>query len=271
VAEQRRTWGGAIRTAEEARALLDQVNAAGVERANMTSLARAVRHAEEVELRPDATRLLPAHEQIAALLPWPGIPRGTTIGVVGSNSLLFLLLAGAMRDGSWVACVGMPDLGVLAAVQDHGIPAERLALVPHPGPDWPHVVSALIDGVDLVAVGVPGPVADGTVRSLQARAREKGTVLVPNARGRLRTRCLRSPAADGRASATAGDGSANSISTCAPPVGAPQPSPGRRRSRSGSRCRPGPARRPPRPTTPGCGPGRRSRWNRISQETRGRR
>lgn len=58
---------------------------------------------------------------------------------------------------------------------------ERLALVPDPGPDWPTVVGALIDSVDLVVVTVPDPAA-GIVRSLQARAREKGCLLVPTGR-----------------------------------------------------------------------------------------
>ncbi|MFI5895668.1 hypothetical protein ACIA5D_36790 [Actinoplanes sp. NPDC051513] len=178
----RRTWQGAIRSPGDARRLLDQVNAASVDKANMTALATAVQQADEVELRPDATRFLPVDDQIAPLLPWPGLPRGATVGVVGSTNLLLALIAGATKGGGWAACVGLPHLGLLAAIQEHRIPAERLALVPNPGPDWPQVVAALIDGVDLVAVGVPGPVADGTVRSLQARAREKGCVLVPTSR-----------------------------------------------------------------------------------------
>ncbi|WP_030443846.1 hypothetical protein, partial [Actinoplanes subtropicus] len=79
-------------------------NAAGT--TNLTALARAVQHAAEVELRPDATRLLEVDKRLKPLLPWPGIPRGSTVGVVGSMSLLMLLLASATEHG-WAAAVGM--------------------------------------------------------------------------------------------------------------------------------------------------------------------
>jgi hypothetical protein len=164
------------------RRVLDQVNARGQDRAITTALAHAVEQANAVELRPDASRLLPADDWLRALLPWPGLPRGSTIGVVGSTTLLLGLLRAAIRGGGYAAVVCLSHLGALAAVQDHQIPSGRLALVPDPGPDWPTVVGALIDGVALVAIGVPGPVPEGTARSLQARAREKGCVLVPTSR-----------------------------------------------------------------------------------------
>jgi len=48
----------------------------------------------------------------------------------------------------------MPDLGLLAAYE-LGVDLERLALVPEPGPDWPQVVAALLDGIDVVVVAPP--------------------------------------------------------------------------------------------------------------------
>jgi hypothetical protein len=174
------TWAGAIRSAADAERVLADVNAAGVGRNTTGTLARAVHRADEVELRLDATRLLGIDDRLAPLLPWPGIPRGSTIGVVGSMSLLMLLLASATEHG-FAAAVGMSAFGALAAAE-LGVTTSRLALVPSPGPDWPQVVATLIDGVALVAVEVAGPVADGTVRSLQARAREKGCILVPTTR-----------------------------------------------------------------------------------------
>lgn len=89
-----------------------------------------------------------------------------------------MLLLRAATERGWAAVVGMPWFGAVAA-HEFGVNLERLALVPNPGPDWATVVAALVDGVDMVAVAASGPVAEGTVRTLQARAREKGCVLVP--------------------------------------------------------------------------------------------
>ena len=92
--------------------------------------------------------------------------------------MLLALLSAASRAGSWCAVVGVPSLGALAAAES-GIVLERLALVPNPGPDWPTVVAALIDGVDVVVVAVPGPVAPTIASRLVARARQRGCVLMP--------------------------------------------------------------------------------------------
>jgi hypothetical protein len=98
--------------------------------------------------------------------------------VGGSTSLLLALLAEASRAGSWCAVVGLPSLGMLAA-QENGIDLERLALVPDPGPDWPTVIAALIDGVDVVVAAVPGQVTPTVADRLVARARQRGSVLMP--------------------------------------------------------------------------------------------
>jgi hypothetical protein len=74
--------------------------------------------------------------------------------------------------------VGVPTLGALAAAES-GIALDRLALVPNPGPEWPTVVAALIDGVDVVVVAVPGPIAPTIASRLVARARQRGCVLMP--------------------------------------------------------------------------------------------
>jgi hypothetical protein len=120
---------------------------------------------------------------------------------------LFALVAEASSSGSWCAVVGLPRLGLVAAAEA-GVAVERFALVPHPGPDWAAVVAALIDGVDIVVVATPGPVAAAVASRLGARARQRGAVLIPvgqwpgadltltvtgdtcQGRGRLRTRDL---------------------------------------------------------------------------------
>ena len=97
--------------------------------------------------------------------------------VTGSTSLLLALVAQASQEGSWVAVVGLPAVGVLAAHQA-GVELDPLALVPRPGPDAPTVLAALLDGVDVVIVGNGAALADSDRRRLTARARERGTVLL---------------------------------------------------------------------------------------------
>ncbi|WP_242607862.1 hypothetical protein [Xylanimonas ulmi] len=113
---------------------------------------------------------------LAALLPGGTLPAGGALAVQGSTSLLLGLLAAASRDGAWVAFVGAPAVGMLAAA-DAGLALERVALVPDPGPDAPTVVAALLDGVDVVVVGPRVTLLDADRRRLAARARERGSLL----------------------------------------------------------------------------------------------
>ena len=106
---------------------------------------------------------------------------GVSLAGSGSTSLLLALLAAASSAGSWCAVVGVPALGALAAAES-GIALDRLALVPNPGPEWPTVVAALIDGVDVVVIAVPGQVSGSITSRLVARARQRGCVLMPYGR-----------------------------------------------------------------------------------------
>jgi hypothetical protein len=124
-------------------------------------------------------RLLPVVPALRPLLPGQGLRRGSTVAVNRSAALALALVAGASAAGSWVAAVGLPDLGVVAAAEA-GIALERLALVPAPGArTWPAVVAALLDAVDVVLVRSPAGLPAGQARRLAARARERGAVLVP--------------------------------------------------------------------------------------------
>ena len=88
-------------------------------------------------------------------------------------------MAGASAAGSWVAAVGLPVLGIVAAAEA-GVALERLALVPAPGARaWPAVVAAFLDAVDVVLVRSPPRLPAAQARRLTARARERGAVLVP--------------------------------------------------------------------------------------------
>lgn len=128
-------------------------------------------------------RLLPVRPELQPLLPGGGLRRGGTVSVTTSGpaatSLLLVLLAEASRSGSWCAVVGLPALGVAAAAEV-GIALDRFALVPTPGPDWPTVVAALLDGFDIVVATAPSGVVSSAIASrLAARARQRGAVLVP--------------------------------------------------------------------------------------------
>ncbi len=149
------------------------------------ALAELIRPASGTD-EPGVHRVLPVLPELSGLLPSRGLRRGSTVAVAtgrsapgsGGTSLLLALLSAASRSGSWCAVVGVPALGALAAAES-GIALDRLALVPNPGPDWPTVVAALIDGVDVVVAAVPGPVSASIASRLVARTRQRGSVLMP--------------------------------------------------------------------------------------------
>ncbi|MGC5166090.1 hypothetical protein [Luteimicrobium sp. DT211] len=120
---------------------------------------------------------LPVAAGVRHLLPGGVLRRGRTVVVTGSRSLLLALLARASADGAWAAVVGLPALGLVAAAEA-GVDLDRLALVPDPGLDAPVALAALLDGMDVVIVGPGAALADADRRRLQARARERGTVLL---------------------------------------------------------------------------------------------
>ena len=113
---------------------------------------------------------------LAPILP-EGLRRGGTTVVTGSTSLVLAVLAHACAGGAWAAVVGQPTIGLLAAAQA-GVSLDRLAVVPRPGLEAPTVVSALLDGVDVVVVGPEAALTDTDRRKLSARARDRGSVLL---------------------------------------------------------------------------------------------
>jgi hypothetical protein len=133
--------------------------------------------AEPVSLARERT--LPVLPALSGLLPEGGLRRGSTVSVVGATSLALALLAGPSQAGSWCAAVGMPSLGLVAATEV-GIALERFPLVARPGGEWPGVVAALLDAVDVVLVCLPRHVRTADARRLAARARDRGAVLIAN-------------------------------------------------------------------------------------------
>jgi hypothetical protein len=173
----------APRGGPDAAALLARANAMAASRTQTGGMLRAVDRAAELGGAGglDPARELPIADELAELLPagWSGLRRGTAIAVPDSTSVLLALLGGAMASTTcWAAVVGAPALGIVAAAE-YSVPVDRLALVREPGPEWPTIVSALLDGLDLVVVHTEGPVPVRTARSLVARARQRGAVLLP--------------------------------------------------------------------------------------------
>ncbi len=141
--------------------------------------ARAALRAVESRLGADGKAeglALALDEGLAPVLP-RGLLRGQVIAVEGSTSLLLALVARASKEGAWVAMVGMPHVGMLAAVR-RGIDLERLALIPYPGVQAPATLGACLDGMDIVMVGQAMVLSDTDRRRLAARARERGCVIV---------------------------------------------------------------------------------------------
>lgn len=126
---------------------------------------------------PGGRPSFPVAEPLSALLPGDGLRPGSVVAVRGSTALLLALLAAATAQGSWAAVIGVGDLGVLAAAEA-GVAVRRLALVPRPGPEPARVAAALLDGVALVALAGADRMPSGARRSLAARARQRGSVLL---------------------------------------------------------------------------------------------
>jgi hypothetical protein len=163
-------------TADEVRDLLDRGR---LRRAD--GMSDLVGRGSQTPVRPGVDQIIEMPAPLREMLPGRGLRRGSTVSVRGSTSLLLVVLAAATRAGGWAAVVGMPQLGLVAAAES-GVALERLALVPEPGLDWPEVVAALLDGIDVVVATPPAGVTPVLARTLAARARQRGTVLV-TARG----------------------------------------------------------------------------------------
>ncbi len=157
---------------------------------------------------------LPVADAMEKLFPEGGMVRGTTVAVdaadgAGATSLALTMVAAASQAGSWVAVVGMGDLG-LGALLACGLDPGRVLLVDRvPTADWPRVIGALAAGVDVLVVAAPdgggrtgqktdrgrpgrnsgrssggrpgsrsGGLASGVGRRLATLARERGNVVV---------------------------------------------------------------------------------------------
>lgn len=129
------------------------------------------------DVRPASESLLPVPESLAGLLP-AGLPRGSVAVLSGARSVPVGMTAAVTAAGGHAAVVGVPDFGLLAAAE-MGADLSRLALVPDPGTDPVEVAAVLMDGMDLVVLGLGGRcVPMARARAVVARARQRGCTLV---------------------------------------------------------------------------------------------
>src|ERR1700754_1847730 len=129
------------------------------------------------DVLPQSESLLPMPEELTETLPGP-LPRGTVAVLTGARSLPLSMVAAVTAAGGHAAIVGQPDVGLLAAVE-MGADLSRIAVIPEPGADPVEVAAVLMDGMDLVVLGLGGrSVPAGRARAVVARARQKGCTLL---------------------------------------------------------------------------------------------
>ena len=158
---------------------------AGLSRADRLELLRrkisAVPTKGEIaveRLPVDGREVLAVPAPLAELLPRRGLARGSVSMVSGASSVLLGILAAVTQAGLFAAVVGLPKLGLLAAIE-MGARLDRLALIPEPGPDPAGVAGVLLDGIDLVVLGLGGAtLSPSRARAVMARARSKRAVLL---------------------------------------------------------------------------------------------
>ena len=120
----------------------------------------------------------------AALFP-QGLRPGTSVAVRAARPSLepaamrnaITLAAGVVPNDGWVAAVGVPSLGVLAAAEA-GLALERLVFFAAPTTVWGTVAIAAVDAFDVVVLSVPARPRAAEVRRLITRTRERSNTVV---------------------------------------------------------------------------------------------
>lgn len=132
---------------------------------------------------------LPVAPSLLPLFADGGVVRGRTVACTGDAALSVALAvsAAATRAGSWLAVVGVPNLGVGAAVEA-GVAIERLVLAQPPtaSREWVTTVAALVEGFDVLIVAPPVSLTEHDARRLQSRiVARQSVLLVANIPGAL--------------------------------------------------------------------------------------
>ena len=131
------------------------------------------------QLVPARDRAIEVDPALSPLLPDGGVRRGHVVscGGVAARSLALALAARPVEAGAWLAVVGLPDLGVEAAVE-HGVAPERVVSIAAGSPaEWAERLAAAADGFEILLTAPP-PGAERQMRKLRQRLTARGNVLL---------------------------------------------------------------------------------------------
>jgi hypothetical protein len=126
----------------------------------------------------------PVRGPFAALFP-QGLRPGTSLAVRAARPSLepaamrnaITLAAGVVPTDGWVAAVGVPSLGVLAAAEA-GLALERLVFFAAPVTVWGTIAIAAVDAFDVVVLSVPARPRAAEVRRIATRTRERSNTVI---------------------------------------------------------------------------------------------
>lgn len=130
---------------------------------------------------PTVRAPLPVVAPLAPLFGEAGLVRGRTVACTGDAALstALALSAAATRAGSWLAVVGVPNLGIAAAIEA-GVAVERIVLAqpPRASREWVATVAALVEGFEVLIVATPTSLSASDARRLQTRVMARQAVLI---------------------------------------------------------------------------------------------
>ncbi|MEY3575580.1 MAG: hypothetical protein EBX51_05490 [Acidimicrobiia bacterium] len=130
---------------------------------------------------PTVRAPLPVVAPLAPLFGEGGLVRGRTVACTGDAALstALALSAAATRAGSWLAVVGVPNLGIAAAIEA-GVAVERIVLAqpPRASREWVATVAALVEGFEVLIVAPPASLSASDARRLQTRVMARQAVLI---------------------------------------------------------------------------------------------
>ena len=130
---------------------------------------------------PTVRAPLPVVAPLAPLFGETGLVRGRTVACAGDAALstALALSAAATCAGSWLAVVGVPNLGIAAAIEA-GVAVERIVLAqpPRASREWVATVAALVEGFEVLIVATPTSLSASDARRLQTRVMARQAVLI---------------------------------------------------------------------------------------------